>query len=370
MNWGKLQHASHEDTIAWAETQPWCKAMADCLQDAEWHSEGDVWTHTKMVLNELTKLDGWEHWPAYDKAVLKFTALFHDVAKPITTELDPETGKVRSPRHAVKGEGLARRILRDLGCPLEMRELIASLVRYHGRPVFLMDKENPVHEIVKLSWLTENRLLHQFAIADSRGRDTDSQDRPEDNLTYFKLLAEEYECYGLSYPFKSHHARFTFFNRGNPDLNYVPHEKFRCMVTMLAGLPGSGKDTWIADNCRFTNGVVSLDDIRDELDVDPTDDQGRVAQLAKERCREFLRDGRDFVFNATNTMRTTRDRWLRLFADYNARIQIVYLEPPIQKILDQNKRRQAAVPESVILRLADKCEPPTWLECHDLLLFG
>jgi hypothetical protein len=24
-----------------------------------------------------------------------------------------------------------------------------------------------------------------------------------------------------------------------------------------------------------------------------------------------------------------------------------------------------AVPEAVILRLADKCEPPTWLECHN-----
>ncbi len=47
MNWQELKQASLEDIIAWAEGQPWCQPMADCVQDAEWHSEGDVWTHTK-----------------------------------------------------------------------------------------------------------------------------------------------------------------------------------------------------------------------------------------------------------------------------------------------------------------------------------
>lgn len=85
-----------------------------------------------------------------------------------------------SPKHAVKGEHVARAVLRDLGCDLKTREEIARLVRYHGRPAFLLEREEPTHEVVRLSWLVNNRLLYLFALADTRGRDTDSMTRPEE----------------------------------------------------------------------------------------------------------------------------------------------------------------------------------------------
>lgn len=367
MKWSKLKHSSLDDIIGWAETQPWCQAMADCDQDAEWHSEGDVWTHTKMVLGQLLELDEWPSLTAHEQAVLVFTALFHDVAKPLTTEVDPETGRVRSPKHAVKGEHVARAALRDLGCDLGTREEIARLVRYHGRPAFLLEREEPIHEVVRLSWLVNNRLLYLFALADTRGRDTDAMTRPEENLHFWKLMAEDAGCFDQPYPFVTNHARFVFFRQSQPNLHYVPHENFSCTVTLMAGLPGSGKDTWLSRN-RGDVAVVSLDDIRGELDVEPTDNQGQVAQLARERCRELLRAGTSFAFNATNTMKLTRGRWLDLFADYNARIEIVYLEPPLESVLRQNKSRSSSVPEQVIRKLADKCEPPTWLECHQVVL--
>lgn len=59
MNWQTLKHASLDDLLEWAESQPWCRAMADCAQDAIWHSEGDVWTHTKMVCQQLAGLSEW-----------------------------------------------------------------------------------------------------------------------------------------------------------------------------------------------------------------------------------------------------------------------------------------------------------------------
>jgi predicted kinase len=370
MNWEQLKQSSLDDITTWAETQPWCRAMADCAQDAQWHSEGDVWTHTKMVLGQLLELDEWPYFTPHEQTVLIFTALFHDVAKPLTTEVDPETGRVRSPKHAVKGEHVVRNFLRDLGCGLATREEIARLVRYHGRPAFLLERDEPTHEVVRLSWLVNNRLLYLFALADTRGRDTDSMSRPEENLHFWKLMAEEAGCYDQPYPFATDHARFTFFRQREPNLHYVPHENFSCTVTLMAGLPGSGKDTWLSKR-RSGVPVVALDDIRGELGVEPTDDQGRVAQLARERCREFLRSGTSFAFNATNTMRQTRGRWLNLFADYNACIEVVYLEPPFENLLRQNKARRKAVPEPVIRKLADMCEPPTWIECHSLvMLYG
>lgn len=367
MKWNQLRNASLEALIHWAESQSWCLAMAESAQDPEWHAEGDVWTHTQRVLHELLELESWPMLSAQQQMLLKFTALLHDVAKPLTTETDSQTGRVSSPKHAVKGEYLARAILRELECDLRTRETICRLVRFHGRPSFLLDRQEPVHEVVRLSWLLNNQLLYLFALADTRGRDTDSLSRPEENLHCWKLLAEEYGCFESPYPFATDHARFTFNRQAEPNLHYVPFEKFTCSVTVLAGLPGSGKDYWLAQHGQG-RAVVSLDHIREELDVEPTDNQGEVAQLARERCRELLRSGTSFVFNATNLLRTTRGRWIDLLANYDARIEIVYIEPPLKQIISWNRQRAAAVPENVIRRLADKSEPPTWLECHLLQL--
>jgi len=136
-------------------------------------------------------------------------------------------------------------------------------------------------------------------------------------------------------------------------------------VTMLSGLPGSGKDTWLATG-RPDLPVVSLDAVRVELDAGPTDDQGEVIQAARGRCRELLRSGRSFAFNATNLLRLTRRGWIDLFADYGARVEVVYVEPPMAVILAQNKRRERPVPEKVIRDLAARCEPPTVTEAHRL----
>jgi len=366
MNWFQLKSATLEEVIGWAEGQTWCQAMSDCLQDAEWHAEGDVWTHTKMVLQKLTELEEWELLSRDDQSILIFTALFHDVAKQLTSMVDPETGKIRSPKHAVKGEYIARAVLRDLNCDLGTREKIAKLVRYHGRPAFLMERDNPTHEVVKLSWVLNNRLLYLFALADTRGRDTDSISRPEENLNFWQMISEEAGCYVHPYPFATDHARFSYFRQSEPNLHYLPHEDYSCEVTLMVGLPGCGKDTWLSANCPDLP-VVSLDEIRSELKILPTENQGRVAQLARERCREYLRSKMSFAFNATNTMKMTRDRWVDLFADYDARVRIVYLEPQFDVILSQNRSRSDSVPEHVLRKLAEKIEPPTWLECHELV---
>jgi predicted kinase len=367
MTWDDLSQASLDEIVAWADGQPWCRAMADCQQDAGWHSEGDVWTHTKMVCAQLPRLGEWSALTPHERLVLIFTALFHDSAKPLTSQVDPTTGRITSPKHAIKGEHLARRVLREAGCSLAIREEIARMVRFHGRPSFLLEKANPSHEVVSLSWSVSNKLLYLLALADTRGRNTAEMTRPEENLHYWKMMAEENDCFEKPFAFGNDQARFLFFRQSEPNLHYVPHEEYRCTVTMMSGLPGSGKDTWLAAH-RGDLPVVSLDDMREELGVEPTDNQGQVAQLARERCREMLRGRTSFAFNATNLLRQTRQRWIDLFADYNARIEMVYVEPALSVVLEQNKRRKRTVPEDVIVALANKLEPPTWTETHGLVV--
>lgn len=367
MNWQSLKAQSVDEIVEWAEAQPWAKAMADCQQDSEWHAEGDVWTHTKMVCRELILLDEWTSLSKDQQLVLLFTALFHDSAKPLTSQTDPENGRVTSPKHAVKGEFVARNTLRQLRCKLSVREQICRMVRYHGRPAFLLEKESPANEIIRMSWLVENRLLYLFALADTRGRVTQSFSRPEENLHYWKLQAEELNCFRQPYPFANDHARFLFFRNSDPDIHYVPHEEYRCQATLVCGLPGSGKDSWIA-KLGGEGPVISLDEVRAQVGCEPTENQGQVIHLAREKCRELLRAEKSFIFNATNTVKQTRSKWIDLFADYGAQIKIVYVEPAIEKLLEQNRSRTQSVPESVVLKLAEKCEPPTWLESHQLEL--
>jgi hypothetical protein len=159
MKWDELSRGTLNDIVTWAGYQPWGRAMADCRQDAAWHSEGDVWTHTQMVCARLPQLENWVTLTLSEQTVLTFTALFHDSAKPVTSQVDPGTGRITSPRHAIKGEHLARSVLRDLGCDLATREEIARMVRFHGRPAFLLEKPHPAHEVVSLSWSVCNKLL-------------------------------------------------------------------------------------------------------------------------------------------------------------------------------------------------------------------
>lgn len=367
--WDDLSARVGTHILGWAADQPWARAMAESAQDAGWHAEGDVWTHTRMVVAALESLSEWPSLERTDQAKLTFAALFHDAGKPATTQPDPETGRLRSPKHAVVGMEIARRVLRDLGCDVLIREEIANLVRYHGRPAHLLEKSDPGHEVIALSWLVNHRLLYVLAVADMRGRETTDTARPEENLGLWRLVAEENGCYDRPFAFANDHAGFLFYAGNLSSLHYVPREDYRCTVTMMSGLPGAGKDTWLRRH-RAELPVVALDDVRGDLGVEPTDDQGAVIQLARERCREHLRAGRDFAFNATNTVRQTRKRWIDLFAGYGARIELIYLEPALPVLFGRNAKRPRPVPPKAIERLVEKLEPPTRTEAHSLVIVG
>jgi predicted kinase len=67
--------------------------------------------------------------------------------------------------------------------------------------------------------------------------------------------------------------------------------------------------------------VISLDALRRQMNISPYDDQGVVANQAKAIARDYMRAGRSFVWNATNTTRSMRSLLIDFFAAYQARIR-------------------------------------------------
>ena len=59
----------------------WLDEMRHVPQDAEWHAEGDVLTHTRMVAEALVALPEFQALAEQDKHILFAAALLHDVEK-------------------------------------------------------------------------------------------------------------------------------------------------------------------------------------------------------------------------------------------------------------------------------------------------
>ncbi|MEM7039386.1 MAG: AAA family ATPase [Bacteroidota bacterium] len=74
-----------------------------------------------------------------------------------------------------------------------------------------------------------------------------------------------------------------------------------------------------------------------------------------------------FIWNATNIVPDIRKGLVSLFAEYRARVKIVYLEVPYERLLFQNKNREAVVPANAMRRMLRKWEVPELWEAHEVV---
>ena len=353
------------DWDALAAQFDWVRALRGCPQDPIHHAEGDVWTHTRMVLEALVALPVWRTLPVNERESVFWASLLHDVAKPECTRTEPG-GRVTARGHSTRGALLARRILWRLALPFEEREAICALIRFHQTPFFLIERDDARRTAAAISQVARCDHLALVAEADARGRRCADPERILTNTELFRELCGEYGCLSAPAAFPSDHARLLYLRGDSSDPTYHPHESFRTNVTLMSGLPGAGKDTWLRAHAPELP-VVSLDALREELDVAPSGPQGVVVQRAREQAREHLRAGRPFAWNATNLSRQLRRGLIQLALDYGARIRIVYVESPEAALRSQNRGRAAAVPDRVIDRLLDRWEVPDCTESHEVV---
>ncbi len=95
-------------------------AMQGVPQEAEFHPEGDVWTHVQLLFEYLDK----------PSAELAWSALLHDIGKPSTMV---QTERIRFHGHDAVGAKMAAAICGRLRMSNEARERIRVLVADHMR---------------------------------------------------------------------------------------------------------------------------------------------------------------------------------------------------------------------------------------------
>lgn len=122
---------------------PFAGAMRRTPQPEQWHGEGDVMTHTGMVIRAFDEISEVADLSQDERMVLYAAAWLHDVGKIRQTR--EIAGRIEAPSHSSVGSRMAREELwRRYGLcgdrkSMQQREAIALLVRYHSVPPHVID---------------------------------------------------------------------------------------------------------------------------------------------------------------------------------------------------------------------------------------
>lgn len=139
-------------------------------------------------------------------------------------------------------------------------------------------------------------------------------------------------------------------------------------MTMMVGLPASGKSTYAKEIAKENNAIVlSSDAIRWELFGDETDQSHnqKVFQELHKRAKEWLCVGRDVIYDATNISSKRRRAFLNELKKIDCIKNCVIIATPYEQCLKNNRDRARQVPEWAIERMYRKWQTPHWFEGWD-----
>jgi tRNA nucleotidyltransferase (CCA-adding enzyme) len=148
--------------------------LVGCEQEPEWHPEGDVWTHTLMVIDKARELNRDLDRPRLITVMLG--AMCHDLGKPPTTAVID--GRIRSLDHEQAGVEPTLSLLDRLNIHtidgFEVRAQVVGLVAHHLKPGAFRKAANVTDGAFRrLAQKVDLELLARLARADCLGRTGD-----------------------------------------------------------------------------------------------------------------------------------------------------------------------------------------------------
>lgn len=148
-----------DETGLLREVLPEIARMKGVEQPPQYHPEGDVWVHTRMLLEQL---------PAGCSPTLAWGALLHDVGKPPTFKRAPD--RIRFDGHVEVGVAMGAEICRRFRFSNDETYQILALIENHMR---FMDaqrmKESTLKRFFRLERFEEHLALHRMDCLASNG---------------------------------------------------------------------------------------------------------------------------------------------------------------------------------------------------------
>ncbi|WP_263365961.1 AAA family ATPase [Edaphobacter bradus] len=133
-------------------------------------------------------------------------------------------------------------------------------------------------------------------------------------------------------------------------------------VVLAIGLPGSGKTTWYK---RRGVTPLSSDMLRSILFDDITEQryQGLVFSTLRSllRARLIAKMPWNYV-DATNLSPHERRQWIKMAKSFGYEVQAVFFDVPLAVCMERNRKRDRAVTDEVMQKMAERLKPPTFKE--------
>ncbi|MFD2256677.1 CCA tRNA nucleotidyltransferase [Luteolibacter algae] len=159
-------------------------ALIGCEQPPEWHPEGDVYTHTCIMLEMLE-----------DDASLELclATLLHDIAKPPTQTFDEESNRIRFNGHDTLGAEMTEEILSRLKYPNAVIRDAAHMVSRHMQFMNVQQmRKARLKRFMSVPTFEQEMELHRVDCASSNGF--------TDNYVFLHEKAEEFAAEPLIPP--------------------------------------------------------------------------------------------------------------------------------------------------------------------------
>lgn len=140
------------------------------------------------------------------------------------------------------------------------------------------------------------------------------------------------------------------------------------VMTMLCGLPASGKSVCARQLAQETNATIfSSDELREEM-FGNVNDQEHNHELFVElhrRIKDCLRSGRSAIYDACNISSKRRMAFLQELKYIDCTKKCIIMATPYRQCLENNKKRDRKVPEHVIKRMYTHWNTPYWFDGWD-----
>lgn len=369
-----------------------------------YHLEDDVWAHTMMVALQAQN----------SSKVNKIAALLHDTGKPLSREVIPfnkpkpthtpsnelrEADKENSKTEALQREtkthfrghegisfykatDVLKKLMEDnVVNSLEVQEIL-TIISLHGT-LFdsIRDGAEFKPEKVAKKWHNRQETFEKFVDQvrfDSMGRFSPSQDARS--------------ATGSALGTKIYGPQFsnTLMDEDFHKTKIIPSQN----ITVLVGVPLSGKSTWMAENVGEEEVVISRDATLVEFGQlkygsptkgDPKltyseiwklfteDDHKQVDRMVRSQYEIAVKTKRNIYIDMTNTSKKSRGKWLNNLKGYHKRA--VIFATGYEEILRRNTKRYEEtgkfIPEGVITNMmkafmvpmGDEVDHTSWV--HD-----